>query len=71
MLQYSAVDFFSPIIITGHLEQDNVVNVYVISDHETVRQSASIKYYKWGSITPLGSQSINVVVVSRCVKYNR
>lgn len=64
MLQYAAIKFFSPILICGHIESPNSINIYVSSDHETVKQNATITYYKWNQVEPVGSVHFNVLVVS-------
>lgn len=64
MLQYAAMNFFSPITICGHIEKPNSVNVYVSADVNTVKHKATINYYKWGNVKPVGTVSFDVVVVS-------
>lgn len=64
MLQYFAMDFFSPIIINGHLEQNNVLNIYIATDHTAIHDSAVMTFYKWGSLKYAFSFTFKVDVVS-------
>lgn len=65
MLQYFAADFFSPIIIDGHMEKNNELSIYVATDHEAVNEDLVMKFYKWDSPKPVHSFSFRVHVVSK------
>lgn len=70
MLQYFAVNFFSPILVSGHLDQNNVLKIYVASDHASVYQTVFVRYYKWGTVTPVSSFNVVANLVSTYVKEN-
>lgn len=64
MLQYAAMDFYSPTIISGHLEKNNILNIYVVSDIEQIKETAVVQFYNWNSNNAVGSMNIDVDLVS-------
>jgi len=54
MLHYSALDFFSPIIIVPELEISNNLTIYVVSDSLVdLEVIFNIEIYSWKSNSPL------------------
>lgn len=54
MLHYSALDFFSPIIIVPELEISNNLTIYVVSDNLVdLEVTFNVEVYSWKSRTPL------------------
>lgn len=64
MLQYYAINFFNPVIVSGHLENSNVLNIYVASDHRRVQNRVQVSFFKWESTDPINSEYIHFDVVS-------
>ncbi|XP_074036619.1 beta-mannosidase [Leptinotarsa decemlineata] len=62
MLQYYTQDFFAPIIITGHLNLERTLEIYIVSDllSPVLNVSASIQVYKWNSFEPVSSETVTV-----------
>lgn len=69
MLQYYVKDFFSPIIVTGQLEEDEAGNtrldIFVVSDIEKIDNAVvKVKLGKWNEIGTFNDTSFSVTVVS-------
>lgn len=69
MLQYYVRDFFSPIIVTGHLEdgEDNKtqLHVFVVSDIKNIEKAeVKIKLGKWSELGTFDETSFPVTIVS-------
>ncbi|KAG5896412.1 hypothetical protein JTB14_022495 [Gonioctena quinquepunctata] len=62
MLQYFVQDFFAPIIITGHLNVERTLEIYVVSDllSPTTAVTASIQVYKWDSFEAISTENITL-----------
>nr|CAI5847146.1 unnamed protein product [Callosobruchus analis] len=66
MLQYYTQDFFAPVIITGFINVQNQLEVYVVSDLliNTFSLTASIKVFNWNSLKPAMVRNITVDIES-------
>lgn len=64
MLHYSALNFFSPIIIVPELEISNNLTIYLVSDiladFEVV---FSVEVYNWENIMPLATYFSNTILL--------
>lgn len=66
MLQYYAVNFFSPVIITADMNLNKTITVNVISDltNNIVDAELRIEIYKWDSMIPVDTISKILTIVS-------
>ncbi|CAG9853943.1 unnamed protein product [Phyllotreta striolata] len=64
MLQYFVKDAFAPVIITGHINDQRTLEIYVVSDRlETIPNvTASIQVFKWDSFNPVHTENITLDV---------
>ncbi|XP_056629755.1 beta-mannosidase-like [Diorhabda sublineata] len=67
MLQYFVQEFFYPIIITGHIDSQRNLDVYVVLDSiytigEQNDLTASIQVFNWNSLQPIHTDEIAVDV---------
>ncbi|KAJ8947266.1 hypothetical protein NQ318_014162 [Aromia moschata] len=62
MLQYYANEFFSPIIITGHMNIERTLEIYVVSDllSPVFNVTATIETYKWDSLEAVFSEDVTI-----------
>ncbi|XP_072403176.1 beta-mannosidase-like [Diabrotica undecimpunctata] len=62
MLQYFVGEFFAPIIITGHINSARTLEIYVVSDVIVPLPGlvASIRVFKWDSLTPVSTEEVAV-----------
>ncbi|CAH1988660.1 unnamed protein product [Acanthoscelides obtectus] len=62
ILQYNAQGFFAPLIITGFINIQNQLQVYVVSDLlvNTFSLTASIKVFNWSDLTPAVERNVSV-----------
>lgn len=72
ILQYYAKDFFAPTLITGYLDLERQLRVYVLSDFPAhigvdLAITAVVTIYNWNSFQPVNTTSINTNIVRRCV----
>ncbi|CAH1988657.1 unnamed protein product [Acanthoscelides obtectus] len=60
LLQYHVKEFLAPVIITGYIDTDKQLKVYVVSDltPELPTFVASICVYRWNSFTPVSKSNI-------------
>lgn len=65
ILQYYTQDFFAPIIITGHINVERKLDIYVVSDllSPVENVTAVIEIYKWNSFESVANvtQNLNLV----------
>lgn len=69
MLQYYVKEFFSPIIVTGQLEEEEngktKLDIFVVSDFDKIENAdVKIKLGKWNEIGIFNETSFSVSVVS-------
>jgi hypothetical protein len=69
MLHYSAIDFFSPIIVVPELEISNNLTIYLVSDMLVDSEViCKIEIYSWESNIPLATYiSDTILLVSTCL----
>lgn len=62
MLHYYVQQFFKPVSITGHVENDKL-KVYRVTDHpsDALNLVLSVKVYKWGGFDVLWMKNVDVV----------
>ncbi|CAG9863674.1 unnamed protein product [Phyllotreta striolata] len=62
MLQYYAKNFFAPIIVTGHVNVQNVLDVYLVSDvlSPLDNLTVSILVYNWTNFKPINVENVLV-----------
>ncbi|KAJ8934145.1 hypothetical protein NQ314_013555 [Rhamnusium bicolor] len=62
MLQYYTVDFFAPIIITGHINALRTLEIYVVSDllSPVLNVTAFIQVYKWDSLEAISVSNLTL-----------
>lgn len=66
MLHYSALDFFSPIIIVPELETSNNLTIYLVSDILVdVEVVFSVEVYNWENIIPLATYFSDTILLVR------
>lgn len=66
MLHYSALDFFSPIIIVPELEISNNLTIYLVSDILVdVEVIFSVEIYNWKNIMPLATYFSDTILLVR------
>lgn len=64
MLHYSALDFFSPIIIVPELEISNNLTMYVVSDSLVdLEVIFNVEIYNWNSKTPLTTYISDIILL--------
>ncbi|XP_060872460.1 beta-mannosidase [Metopolophium dirhodum] len=64
MLHYSALDFFSPIIIVPELEISNNLTMYVVSDSLVdLEVIFNVEVYSWKSNTPLSTYISDTILL--------
>lgn len=65
MLQYYVKEFFAPNIITGHINNERVLEIYIVSDSlvDISNVTASIKTYNWNSLNPVHTEELLVDTV--------
>lgn len=64
MLHYSALDFFSPIILVPELEISNNFTIYLVSDILVDLEVVfSIEVYNWDSLVPLTTFVSNTILL--------
>ncbi|CAG9813016.1 unnamed protein product [Phaedon cochleariae] len=62
MLQYHTQEFFAPIIITGHINVERTLDIYIVSDllSPVLGVTAVIRVYHWNSLEPLSTESLSI-----------
>lgn len=72
MLHYSAMDFFSPLILVPELEITNNLTIYLISDNlKDLEVFFRVEVYNWENSTPIvtyTSDTITLVSI-HCIYY--
>lgn len=64
MLHYSAMDFFSPIIVVPELDNSNNLTVYLVSDILIDMEIVlNIEVYNWESIIPLTTYKPDIILL--------
>ena len=69
MLQYYAIEFFAPTIITGYLDVSRQFAIYAMSEivslvGVSLDVSAVVEVYSWNSFERVGFSEYNVTLVS-------
>lgn len=64
MLHYYANDFFSPLIITGHLNTDRSLDVYVVNEYRQIMNArVFLRVYKWQSFEEVLNSNLTMDIV--------
>lgn len=65
MLQYYAQNFFAPVVIFGHVDATNTLNVNIVSDLLTTIEEANgiLQIYKWDSFEPIDTINVSLNMV--------
>lgn len=62
MLHYSALEFFSPVIIVPELEISNNLTIYLVSDILVdLNVFYHVEVFNWESIIPLATYISNII----------
>lgn len=72
MLHYQAKNFFSMVIIKGHLSDSDELEVYVISDYinPITNVTVTLSLVSWGSFEPVYVNTTHDVTVSVLDNFN-
>uniref|UniRef100_A0A6P7FVN4 beta-mannosidase n=1 Tax=Diabrotica virgifera virgifera TaxID=50390 RepID=A0A6P7FVN4_DIAVI len=64
MLQYLAGNFFSPVIVVGHIDSKRDLMIYIVSDllSPIENVTVSIRVFNWTSFQPIDTTFINVTL---------
>lgn len=64
MLHYSALDFFSPIIVVPELNLTNNLTIHLVSDILVdLEVVLIIEIYNWESMIPLTTYKLNTILL--------
>lgn len=60
MLQYYTQEFFAPVIITGHINLQRTLEIYLVSDllSPLFNLTVSVEVYRWNSFKPVYAEKI-------------
>lgn len=69
MLHYYAKDFFAPLIITGQLNTDRNLDVYVVNEKLPLfNVTVYLRIYQWQSFNEFFNRNITLDIVSYFVQ---